>query len=173
VRTQSVVVLSPSAMLNSRVRFGRMVSAYEQDSIEHTKDFVSCISPDFSADEWNAKHGQLCWDNHNSSCFNHPVCHECVPIPPEKPYNVNCNWIKDRALVSGGTGVDDKVGASEDEQYLSAFYFSLVTVTTVGYVSRPHACRPVTTVAHLPSDSCRAISYRKHQQRKSSLYCAS
>ena len=160
-------------MLNRPVWLVRMVSAYEQDSIEHTKDFVSCISADFSAEEWNAKHGQLCWDNHNSSCFYNPACHDCVPIPPEAPYNVNCDWIKDRAVVAGGTGVDDRVGASEDEQYLSAFYFSLVTVTTVGYVSCTRFCCFAAAAPHQRSAPCREISYRKHQRRKNSSYYAS
>lgn len=114
----------------------RMVSAYEQDTIEHTKDFVSCIGGTFSDVQWNLEHGQACWDKHNSSCFSNPRCHDCVPIPAAAPYNVDCSWIKNRAEVAGGTGILDGVGASEEEQYLSAFYFSLVTVTTVGYVSQ-------------------------------------
>ena len=50
------------------------------------------------------------------------------------PYNVDCSWIRDRMTPDlGGTGDADYVGASESTQYVTAFYFSLVTVTTVGY----------------------------------------
>ena len=37
------------------------------------------------------------------------------------------------ARQAGGTGDADGVGASEETQYLSAFYFAMVTITTVGY----------------------------------------
>jgi hypothetical protein len=49
------------------------------------------------------------------------------------PYDVDCSWIEDRELTLGGTGAAAGVGASESEQYLSAFYFAIVTVTGVGY----------------------------------------
>lgn len=105
---------------------GWMVSAYEQDTVNHTKDFVACTGDGFDAIAWNLKHGQACQNLGGPS-------HACVPIPPQAPYDVDCSWIMDRAESAGGTGNSKGVGASESEQYLSAFYFSLVTVTTVGY----------------------------------------
>lgn len=57
----------------------------------------------------------------------------CQPIPNERPHEVDCSWIQSRFSTFGGTGYDDEVGASESEQYLSAMYFAIVTLTTVGY----------------------------------------
>lgn len=105
---------------------GWMVNAYAQDTVNHTKDFVACIGGSFSDTAWNQKHGMACQN------LGGPA-HACAPIPELAPYDVDCSWIEDRSTSAGGTGIDDGVGASEGEQYLSAFYFSLVTVTTVGY----------------------------------------
>eukprot|EP01050_Picozoa_sp_SAG11_P009572 SAG11_NODE_910_length_6585_cov_7.205520_7_plen_413_part_00 len=89
--------------------------ADDQGSVNRTKDYVSCIGGYFDASQWNAKHG--------SSCI--PADEVCNPIPKETPYDVDCSWIKDRDKVLGGTGYGNGVGASEGEQYLSAFYFSM------------------------------------------------
>ena len=104
---------------------GWMVSAYEQDTVNHTKDFIACSGDGFVDSEWNDKHGMACQNSGQPS-------HACVPIPEFAPYDVDCSWISARSKL-GGTGYADGVGAPESEQYLSAFYFSLVTVTTVGY----------------------------------------
>ena len=101
---------------------GWMVNAYEQATVNMTKDYIACIGGGFSDAGWNDKHGASC-----------PHKYSCVPIPPENPYDVDCSWIESRMQVLGGTGFADGVGASEGEQYLSAFYFALVTLTTVGY----------------------------------------
>jgi hypothetical protein len=121
----------------------RMLSAYEQDTVEHTKDFVACIGGSFSHETWNSNHGQQCWDTHNSSCFSNPSCHECMPIPETAPYDVDCSWIKDRKEVAGGTGIENGVGASEDEQYLSAFYCESRSQPSVAAVAVPTTCAPV------------------------------
>jgi hypothetical protein len=109
-------------VLNIQNPAGWMVSSYDQGGINQTKDFVSCIGGGFDAVAWNSKHGASCDGGY-----------ACAPVPEEAPYDVDCSWIRDRKTVAGGTGFSDGVGASEGEQYLSAFYFSLVTVTTVGY----------------------------------------
>ena len=57
----------------------------------------------------------------------------CAPIPEDRPHEVDCSWIKSRFTTFGGTGYDDGVGASESEQYNSALYFTIVTMSTVGY----------------------------------------
>eukprot|EP01047_Picozoa_sp_COSAG01_P028872 COSAG01_NODE_1957_length_8805_cov_22.976344_4_plen_532_part_00 len=101
---------------------GWMLSAYEQPTTNMTKDFISCSGSGFDPLAWNLKHGSSCVDKY-----------KCTPIPKEVPYDVDCSWIKDRTETLGGTGSADGIGASAGEQYLSAFYFSLVTVTTVGY----------------------------------------
>jgi hypothetical protein len=121
------LMLGRGAVLNLQNPTGWMVSAYDQGTINKTKDFVSCISSDYDAEAWNAKHGSSCEANFK------PGDVPCAPIPKEHPYDVDCSWIKDRKTTFGGTGYADGIGASESEQYLSAFYFSLVTVTTVGY----------------------------------------
>ena len=84
----------------------------------------TCSGNGFDATNWNSKHGSSC----SSGRFG------CAPIPADAPYDVNCDWIYDR-LTPGkdGTGDADGVGAAERTQYLAAFYFCLVTLTTVGY----------------------------------------
>jgi hypothetical protein len=111
---------------------GWMVSAYAQDTVNMTKDFVSCIGEGFDQDVWNSRHGSTCI---NTCAQNNVSAHRCycIPIPTEHPYDVDCSWILSSTETFGGTGFDDGVGASEGEQYLSAFYFALVTLTTVGY----------------------------------------
>ena len=101
---------------------GWMVNAYAQDTVNKTKDFVSCIGNDFDDKQWNSIYGSSCTHKY-----------KCIPIPPENPYDVDCSWIQSRSQVLGGTGYDNGVGASEGEQYLQSFYFTLVTLTTVGY----------------------------------------
>jgi len=121
------LLLGRGSVLNEQNPTGWMVSAYDQGTINTTKDFVSCIGGGFNDKDWNSKHGSTCEANYK------PGDQPCAPIPKEMPYDVDCSWIKDRATSLGGTGFADGVGASQDEQYLSAFYFSLVTVTSVGY----------------------------------------
>lgn len=101
---------------------GWMLRAYEQETINKTRDYVACSGGGFNDIEWNSVHG--------SSCAHQ---YKCIPVPAEHPYDVDCSWIKSRSMVLGGNGADNGVGASEGEQYLSAFYFALVTLTTVGY----------------------------------------
>lgn len=101
---------------------GWMVNAYAQDTVNKTKDFVSCIGNGFNDAEWNSIYGASCTHKY-----------KCIPVPPENPYDVDCSWIESRSEVLGGTGFDNGVGASAGEQYLSSFYFALVTLTTVGY----------------------------------------
>jgi hypothetical protein len=111
-------------VLKVDVPVGWMQGVYGQDSVNHTKDFVSCSGEDFSAEAWNSVHGSSCKLDEFS----------CAPIPENRPYNVDCSWIRNRMTPElGGTGDADYVGASESTQYVTAFYFSLVTVTTVGY----------------------------------------
>jgi hypothetical protein len=121
------LMLGRGAVLNLQNPTGWMVSAYDQGTINKTKDYVSCIGGGYDATDWNSKHGSTCEANYK------PGDLPCAPIPKEYPYDVNCDWIKDRSATFGGTGFADGIGASDSEQYLSAFYFSLVTVTTVGY----------------------------------------
>lgn len=83
--------------------------------VNRTKDYISCISEEFNSLSWNQRHGSICQG-------------ACVPIPKGAPYDVDCSWITED---SGGTST--AVGASERDQYLTAFYFSLVTISTVGY----------------------------------------
>lgn len=96
--------------------------ASEQDTVSRTRDFISCIGGGFDAAAWNELHGTNC---------THP--YKCAPIPEDRPHNVDCGWIQSRLTTFGGTGYADGVGASEGEQYLSAIYFAMVTLTTVGY----------------------------------------
>lgn len=114
--------LGRTNVLERQNPMGWMVSAYSQDSIYKTKDFVSCIGGTFNDSRWNQKHGAACIDKYT-----------CFPVPKENAYDVNCSWIKDRETELGGTGDDDGVGASASSQYLSAFYFALATIATVGY----------------------------------------
>ena len=100
---------------------GWMVDAYEQETVNKTKDYISCIGGSFDATAWNAKHGSNC------------TGYKCAPIPEQNPYDVDCSWIESRRDTLGGTGFAKGIGASQHEQYLSAVYFTLVTMTTVGY----------------------------------------
>jgi|EP01047_Picozoa_sp_COSAG01_P067606 hypothetical protein len=88
--------------------------------INRTRDFVACISRDFDAHAWNSVHGYSCKS-------------ACAHIPPDRPHDVDCSWILNRAVHDSGNGDDDGIGASEWSQYLHAFYFALVTISTVGY----------------------------------------
>eukprot|EP01047_Picozoa_sp_COSAG01_P079619 COSAG01_NODE_15171_length_1366_cov_1.018153_1_plen_269_part_00 len=95
-------------------------------SANRTKDFITCSGNGFDAKSWNSKHGP--------SCNSGPYGFGCSPIPVDNPYDVNCDWIYDRStLGKDGTGDANGVGAAEQTQYLAAFYFCLVTLTTVGY----------------------------------------
>ena len=129
------LMLGRHNVLQEQNPMGWMLKAYEQDTINHTKDYVACIGGSFDASVWNAKHGLSCWNGLSSWNAKHglPGGHGCAPIPKQLPYDVNCSWIKDRLQTLGGQGDGEKVGASESSQYLAAFYFTLVTVASVGF----------------------------------------
>ena len=95
---------------------GWMAVKYEQDSDNHTRDFIACFGKNFNQESWNSKHGSSCEEG-------------CAYVPKENPYDVDCSWIGE------GWGLGDAVGVGlhEDHQYIDAFYFSLVTISTVGY----------------------------------------
>jgi len=101
---------------------GWMVNAYAQDTVNMTKNFIRCSGKGFDSVKWNEEHGSNCTAialERGQSPF------KCDPIPAEAPFDVDCSWIMSREETLGGTGADDGVGASEGEQYLSAFYFAL------------------------------------------------
>ena len=100
---------------------GWMLVAYKQDTINKTKDFLSCIGGSFDMNDWNSRHGSSCKGYH------------CAPVPAGNPYDVDCTWIEDRMLIPGGSGDAHHTGASQETQYLTAFYFAIVTIATVGY----------------------------------------
>jgi CRP-like cAMP-binding protein len=105
---------------------GWMISAYgvmDENGLNmnKTRDFICCISEDFVDKEWNEVHGSSC------------VGDACDPVPPHAPYDVDCAWIQDKRVVEGAIGEGFNIGAAESSQYLTAFYFSLVTLSTVGY----------------------------------------
>eukprot|EP01048_Picozoa_sp_COSAG05_P010477 COSAG05_NODE_925_length_6575_cov_68.709320_2_plen_893_part_00 len=114
-------------VLQTRTPMGWMLKEYCQGScgdadINHTKDYIQCIGDDFSAAEWNSKHGSSC-----------TLGVGCNPVPPHAARDVDCSWIQDASEVVGATGTSRGVGAAEAIQYRAAFYFSLVTVSSVGY----------------------------------------
>ena len=102
---------------------GWMNGAYGQDTGNHTRDFISCRSAGFDIEAWNALHGSSC----TKGRFG------CDPIPAGNPYDVDCSWILDGARHEGHAGDANGVGVDESKQYLTAFYFCLVTITTVGF----------------------------------------
>ena len=120
------LLIGRRAVIHRENPVGWMVTLYGQDdgaggiSINKTKDFIMCIGREsFDQEKYNSHHG--------SSCNKRM----CAPIPESNPYDVDCGWIISKNEV-GGTGDDNGVGAAESTQYLSAFYFALVTVATVG-----------------------------------------
>ena len=125
-------------------------------SLNRTKDFVMCIGGEFVDTEWNSIHGSSCeygtdplagimgtnvtYDDTNTSdtdqltgILSMKSATVCNPVPQHAPYDVRCSWIQDKDEVEGATGSGAGVGASEATTYLSAFYFTLVTLATVGY----------------------------------------
>lgn len=85
-----------------------------------TRDYVACTGGTFSAAKWNDLHGLSCQSG-------------CAPIPEQHAHEVDCTWIRSKHTTIGADGDADYVGASESRQYTTAFYFVLVTISTVGY----------------------------------------
>jgi hypothetical protein len=131
-------------ILNVVTAEGWMLAEYGQYTndvfdLNKTKDFIQCIGGDFVDSEYNAIHGHSCsfgkesFDRGaNASIFSAPK-QVCAPVPEHNPYDVDCSWIFSSLEVPGATGSATGVGAAQHTQYLAAFYFSLVTLSTVGF----------------------------------------
>jgi hypothetical protein len=129
---------------------GWMIAEYSQYNsdghfnLNKTKDYIMCIGGSFDDLDWNAVHGASCTfgsvavpvQSENATAadlFNTKANQVCDPVPEMNPFDVDCSWIEDKAIIPGATGAAPGVGAEEGTQYLAAFYFSLVTLSTVGY----------------------------------------
>jgi hypothetical protein len=97
-----------------------------------TKDYIQCIGGGFDQREWNLLHGALCFAPSEAN-KNGTETAACSPVPPHEARDVDCTWLKDKSSTEGAVGMADGVGAYERSQYLTAFYFALVTLSSVGY----------------------------------------
>ena len=100
---------------------GWMLNEFDQGNINRTREFVVCLSDDFDVAAWNEVHGAACRGA------------SCDPSPPHAPHDIDCSWLRDADTTPGATGAADNVGAKMMTQYITAFYFALVTLSTVGY----------------------------------------
>ena len=93
-------------VLEVPVPVGWMANMYEQDSSNHTKDYVACSGDgigggsSFDDELWNSKHGSACYTAHPGE-----DTHSCAPIPEEYPYDVHCDWIVSRRAATSRGGV--------------------------------------------------------------------